>query len=118
MVANLPLTGGLEHLKNAKKNADRTPPKNLKVCFDEFYIFKYKMPNANNYARNNSASYNISPTSVSQQYYMSSAPTYSNSNAPSASPSLYLSGPDTSGTVYVNNSFNVSREDPGISWVL
>ena len=75
------------------------------------------MPNATNYARNNFASYNVSPTSVSQQYFMTS-PTYSRTATPSSTPSVYLSNPDSSGTVYVNRAFNVAREDPGISWVL
>lgn len=71
------------------------------------------MPNANNYALNNYKSYNRSPTSVSQQYFMSSTPSNANSQSP-----LYLTGADLSGAVYINNTFNVAKEDPGISWVL
>lgn len=74
------------------------------------------MPNANNYALNNYKSYNRSPTSVSQQYFMSSTPSYANANS-NSSP-LYLTGGDASGTVYINSTFNVAKEDPGISWVL
>lgn len=71
------------------------------------------MPNANNYAKNTFGSYNKGTVNSSKQFFMNSADNTTSNSAGSS-----LSSPDQSGSVYINPSFNVHTEDPGISWVL
>ena len=73
--------------------------------------------NANNYAQNNYKSYVGSSNNPQTQI------TYTRkANQPSyfkkyESPYLLGNG-DVSGTVWMNNSYDVAEESPGISWVL
>ena len=79
------------------------------------------MPNRSNYARNNFKSYNRGFNSPIQTFYMNDRPlTYARNATPNMKyqSAHLLTGGDVSGTVFINNSYDVRTEDPGISWVL
>jgi hypothetical protein len=75
----------------------------------------------NIYAKNNYKSYNRGFNYPTQRFYMNSNPisypSPRNYDAQYESSHL-LTGGDVSGAVFINNGFNVAKEDPGISWVL
>ncbi len=73
--------------------------------------------NANNYAQNNFKSYvgaSTTPLTKVKFTKQQNQPLYFKKYE---SPHLLGNG-DVSGTVWMNNSYDVATEDPGISWVL
>ena len=73
--------------------------------------------NRNNYALNNSQSYNASYTPTKRFYVNENASSFPVQQNDSNYKYL-LTGGDVSGTVWMNQSYNVAEEDPGISWIL
>ena len=73
----------------------------------------------NTYSKNNYKSYNKGINGETQRFYLNSneysTPNTSNYDYQS---NHLITGGDVSGTVFINNSYNVAKEDPGISWVL
>lgn len=75
--------------------------------------------NPNAYAKNNYKSYNKGFNLPTKRFYLNSnTVSYPNSYDAQYESKHLLTGGDVSGTVFINNGFNVAKEDPGISWVL
>ena len=75
----------------------------------------------NTYGKNNYQSYNKSLIGNTQRFYLNtnlySYPNRGNYDDRYESKHL-ITGGDVSGTVFINNGYDVAKEDPGISWVL
>jgi hypothetical protein len=79
--------------------------------------------NANNYVQNNWQSYGSQYKPVKTYYMNTNAFQIPQNIKPSYYGNKYeskhvLSGGEASGSVWVNPSYDVATEDPGISWVL
>ena len=75
----------------------------------------------NVYSKNNYQSYNKGFNLPTKRFFINSNvntfPNKANYDAQYESKHL-ITGGDVSGTVFINNGYNVAKEDPGISWVL
>jgi hypothetical protein len=76
---------------------------------------------SNTYAKNNFKSYNQGFDGPVQRFYMNDKPFTEPRNATykqEYQSNNLLTGGDVSGTVFINNSYDVRTEDPGLSWIL
>ena len=78
---------------------------------------KYNNRN-NTYALNNSVSYNKSISGPTERIYLNNNPASLPNKQTQYKFAHLLTGGNTAGNVWVNNSYDIATEDPGISWTL